>query len=243
MTSRPSVHIVIPLYNEEKILRKSVDTVVSFLHIRNLPYEIKIILANNGSSDGSWGICQDLSKQHPAVESFEVGAKGKGLAIRKVWERSDADVLVFMDADLSSDLHFLSPLIHSVVAKENHVAIGNRLGIRSQVISKKRTRKMASWAYNAMVRWLLGTSFDDHQCGFKAIRKDSFVSIAPQLQEKGFFFDTELLTMAVRKGFIVDSIDIIWRDTDESKVSLFGDSLRMFWDIVRLRRRLKHIHL
>jgi len=99
-------------------------------------------------------------------------------------------------------------------------------------------RKAASYLYNFSARVILGTPFDDHQCGFKAMKRSAFATVAPLLEEKGFFFDTELLAISVRRGFKVKSIDIIWRDSDESKVSLFSDSIKMFADLVRLRRRL-----
>lgn len=228
-----------PLYNEEKILTNSVRTIIDFLEETKFPYNYRIILANNESTDGSAHICRLLVEEYPdRVVSLDVGKKGKGLAIRTAWNKSDADILVFMDADLSSDLGSLQNLVKAVHYGDAHMSIGNRLGRESQVISRKILRKVASHIYNAWARILLGTRFDDHQCGFKAIKKESFTYISPFLKEEGFLIDTEILGFASRLGLSVKSVDIIWRDSDESKVSLFSDSLKMFLRLVKLRRRI-----
>jgi len=166
--------------------------------------------------------------------------KGKGLAIRAAWEQSDGDILAFMDADLSSDLHFLLPLIEGVALGKCDIAIGNRLGKTSKVYSRKIMRKIASRIFNIIARYFLKTNIADHQCGFKAINKQSFQKISQHLQEDGWLIDTELIAVSVRESLHVLPIDIIWRDSDRSKVKLFGDSIKMFTDLIRLRRRLNN---
>ena len=232
------IDIVVPLYNEEKELAKSVETMIDFLSVTRFPYPYKITLANNESTDGSWRICQELARIYPLVRALDVGGKGKGLAIRTAWSKSDADVLAFMDVDLSSDLSFFKVLIEPVYSGVADIAIGNRLGKSSSIISRKAMRKAASHIYNFAARAILRTSFDDHQCGFKAMRKDKFDIISNSLTERGFFFDTELLAISLRKGFKVVPIDIVWRDSEDSKVALFSDSMKMFLDLLRLRGRL-----
>ncbi|MFA6432644.1 MAG: glycosyltransferase [Candidatus Paceibacterota bacterium] len=239
MPDHPLIDIVIPLYNEEKILRSSVERLVGFLRDSIFPYKHVITLVNNASVDSSAAVAADLAKHFPQVRVLNLTQKGKGLAIRTAWSGSTGDVLSFMDTDLSSDLNSFLPLVDEIIVKGADLAIGNRLGKSSQVFSKRFTRKAVSAVYNLMVRVLLDTTFDDHQCGFKAMKKESFLKIASRMQETGFLFDTELLAVSVRQIFTIRSIDIIWRDTDESKVSLFGDSLKMFGDLFRLRKRLK----
>lgn len=235
------IDIVIPLYNEEHVIAQTVETTLSFLKGHPLPYPFTITLANNASTDNSWKICQDLAARYSNVKALDIGKKGKGIAIRTAWTRSDADVLVFMDADLSSDLNYLGTLIGSVVKGEADLAIGNRLGKKSVLISHKRTRKFASRSYNALTRAILGTDIEDHQCGFKAMKKSSFMKIAPHLKDERFFIDTELIAFARHFGMTIQSIDITWRDSMVSKVSLIKDSTRMFRDTFALRKRIKTI--
>lgn len=239
MNNEPVVDIVIPLYNEEKVLKPSVERLVGFLESSRFPYRYTITLANNASTDTSATVAADLSRKFPQVKVLDLKKKGKGYAVRTAWERSQGDILAFMDADLSSDLDFFRPLVDEVVENGADLSIGNRLGVGSRVYSKRATRKIASRVYNFMARVLLGTPFDDHQCGFKAMRKESFRTIAPELAEDGFVFDSEWLAVSKRHGLKIKSIDIVWHDTNESKVSLFGDSLGMFADLFRLHNRLK----
>lgn len=227
-----------PLYNEEKILAKSVDTIVSFLSKGVLPGKYRITLANNASTDRSWAICRELEAAYPPVRALDIGAKGKGHAVRTAWAKSDGDVLVFMDCDLASDLNFLPALVGAVASGEADIAIGNRLGKNSKITSRHPVREFVSRTYNLGTRLILGTPFDDHQCGFKAIHKDAFANLNPRLVERAWLFDTELLAHAVRNGYSVKSIDIVWTEGAESKVRLIQDSLKMFGDIIRLRTRL-----
>lgn len=235
------VDIVIPLYNEEKILADSITKLIEHLESSSFPYDYSIILADNGSSDSTPFICSDLSKKHDNVISLKIDGKGKGLAIRTAWMKSDADVLSFMDIDLSSDLDFFRPLINSIAIKGNDMAIGDRLGPNSQVISKKKVRKISSWFYNFFVRILFGSQLRDHQCGFKAMRRKSFGKIATLLQERSWIFDTELIVISQWYKYKIESVDIIWRDSTLSKVTLFKDSIGMFVDLIRLKFRLQKI--
>ncbi|MFA6404795.1 MAG: glycosyltransferase [Candidatus Paceibacterota bacterium] len=240
-TTLMKVDIVIPLYNEEKILTDSIMKLVEHLKSSSFPYDYSIILADNGSRDRTPLICSDLSRKYNNVKSLKIDGKGKGLAIRTAWMKSEADVLSFMDIDLSSDLDFFRPLIDSIAIKGNDMAIGNRLGPQSQVISKKKVRKISSWFYNFFVRSLFGSRLADHQCGFKAMKRSSFEKIAPLLQERTWIFDTELIVISQWYKYKIDSIDIIWRDSSESKVTLFKDSIGMFCDLLRLKSRLRKI--
>ncbi|MES2216178.1 MAG: glycosyltransferase [Patescibacteria group bacterium] len=232
------VDIIIPLYNEETNLAHSVKTIVDYLKVSAFPYQYTITLANNASTDSSWKVCQDLVQTFSHVKALDVGAKGKGLAIRTAWSQSSANILAFMDVDLSSDLGAFRRLVDGVIISKNDLVIGCRLGKDSQIISNKILRKIASRFYNFVVRLFLRSPFPDHQCGFKAMDKKAFDRLAPHLSENGFFFDTELIASAVQAGLKIQSIDIVWHDSPHSKVSLFSDSLKMFLDVIRLRKRL-----
>ena len=227
-----------PLYNEEKTLAKSVKTVVNFLADTNFPYPYTLTLANNASTDKSWKVCLECANAFPQVRAIDIGKKGKGLAIRTAWSKSESDFLVFMDCDLASDLLFLRPLVEEVIANGAHLAIGNRHGRESRIVSRHPIRKIASHIFNLSARILLKTPFADHQCGFKAMSKKAFDAIEGQLNEEGWLFDAELLAHSVRRGYSVASVDIVWKEGEESKVSLFSDSIKMFGDLFSLHRRI-----
>ena len=234
------VNIVIPLYNEEKILEKSVNTLTDFLRQSTFPYDYSVTLADNASTDNSWGVCNKLTHKYSQVHCLKIKEKGKGLAVRTAWSKSDGDILVFMDADLASDLLFLRPLIDHIISGTSDITIGNRLGPKSKVISDKIMRRFASKIFNLMVRLILKSPFSDHQCGFKAISKEKFNLILPLLRENGWFFDTELIVASLVCGLRIKPIDIIWRDKGGSKISFFKDSIKMFISIFHLRWRLNN---
>lgn len=238
-SSSPSVAIVIPVYNEGKIIAQTVITVVSRLREMQFPYSYELYIVDNASTDNTWEEIRQLSKRHPAVSGLHLTEKGKGRAIRAGWAQAKSDILVFMDADLSSDLASLTPLIGAVASGSAAISIGNRLGARSKIVTDKRFRKIASRVYNAMVRAFLDTKIDDHQCGFKAIAREAFETLASDLTENGFFIDTELLALARKRGLSIHQEDIVWIDSPTSKVSLFSDSLKMFASILKLAWRLR----
>ncbi|MFA6502905.1 MAG: glycosyltransferase [Candidatus Paceibacterota bacterium] len=239
--THPWVTIIIPVYNEGTVIAQTVARVVSFLAQTEFPYSYDLCVVDNASTDDTWRKIEQLSRTHPTVTGLHLKEKGKGRAIRAGWAQARGDILTFMDADLSSDLASFRALTDAVALGEADLAMGNRLGVHSKIVTKKRFRKVASRIYNALTRAFLHTGIDDHQCGFKAMSADAFKALAPELTETGFFFDTELIALARKHGFRIHQEDIIWIDVPASKVSLVSDSLNMFWSVLRLARRL-HAH-
>lgn len=234
-----SVNIVIPIYNEEKVIKNTTETILDFINSNHLPYRLTLTLADNGSTDNTLEICQDLSERFSEVKLLNIKEKGKGIAIRNAWQKSDADLLVFMDADLSSDLKHLPALIEAVALEKYDLSIGNRLGKTSKVISRRFMRKIASRVYNLLMRFLFKTGVDDHQCGFKAISKNGFDLISSELQENAWFFDTELIVIALKNNLKIKQVDIVWTDNINSKVTLGKTSLDMLKAALAFKKRLK----
>ena len=233
-----SVDIVLPFHNEEEIIAKTVETLKEFLTESNFPYPYTITLADSGSTDQGPMIGKGLAERLDKVRVMHF-PKGKGSAVRAAWHQSDADILSFMDVDLSSDLHSFRALIDTVAGRSSDLAIGNRLGKNSTIISTKTSRKFASRVYNGMVRLFLSTNVDDHQCGFKAISRAAFFALEQDLTDTRFFFDTELIALARKKDLRIAQIDIVWTDAPASTVHLFKDSFGMFVSVLRLWWRLR----
>ncbi len=234
-----SVDIVIPLYNEAKILANTVETLVNFLRISNFPYSYQITLVNNASTDNSATIGAELAQRFTQVKILNLTEKGKGLAIRRAWALSKADILVFMDADLASDLHYFKKLIDSIALEGNDLSLGNRLGRNSNIIDRRWYREIMSRVYNIFIRTLLHTGIADHQCGFKALSREAFVQISPHLKEGAFFIDTELIVWARAKGMKIKPVDIIWIDRRDSKVNIKRTILQFIRAAFALKKRVK----
>jgi glycosyltransferase involved in cell wall biosynthesis len=199
--SSPLVDIVIPAYNEAHVLEESVARLHAYLRARS-PFRWRITIADNASTDGTWAVAQNLCSSLSGVWAVHVAEMGRGGAIRRVWSESDADVVAYMDVDLSTGLDALLPLVAALAYGHSDVAIGSRLATPARV-ARGPKRELISRAYNLLVRLTLGTRSRDAQCGFKAMRADAARALLPQVEDDAWFFDTELLMLAQRAGLRV----------------------------------------
>ena len=239
MPNDPLVNIIVPVYNEERILEMSVRRIIDFLSESAFPYRYRITIVDNHSSDGTNGIATALADEFPSVRLLSLNKKGKGWAVRQGW-KEDGDIMSFMDVDLASDLIFFKPLIDAVAINGYDLGIGNRLGASSKVEDRRVVRGLVSQGYNIFMRTVFDSVIRDHQCGFKAISKTAYERIAPNLQDTNWFFDTELLVLAQREGYSIYPIDIVWKDDRNSKVSIdFKTSFEVLKATYALRKRLQ----
>ena len=124
--ARPLIDIVVPVLNEEKILQKSITTLDEYM-AKHLPYRYQITIADNGSQDKTLEITENLAEKHRSVRVVSLAERGRGRALKQVWQNSSADILAYMDVDLSTSLDDFLPMIQPLVAGEAGVAIGSRL--------------------------------------------------------------------------------------------------------------------
>ena len=187
------VEITIPACNEEHRLLTSIPALRRFLHDVTL-FEASLVIADNGSTDHTGEIAQELRRKHPDISVVSIPERGRGLALRTVWSRSQADIVAYMDADLSVKLEFLPLLIHGISIGYD-LAVGSRLLQASQNV-RCRKREILSRGYNSLVKLLFQNRFSDAQCGFKAVRRDVVQRILPHIKDTGWFFDSELMLLA-----------------------------------------------
>ncbi|HEY1627726.1 MAG TPA: bifunctional glycosyltransferase family 2/GtrA family protein [Streptosporangiaceae bacterium] len=228
----PQVDIVVPVRNEERDLGPSVQRLVSFLRA-SFPFRAAVTIADNGSSDGTWTAACLLTRQFPEVRAVRMDLPGRGRALREIWSHSDADVLAYMDVDLSTDLNALLPLVAPLLSGHSDLAIGSRLARGSRVIRGPK-REMISRCYNVLLRTSLGAGFSDAQCGFKAIRREQARVLLPLTKDTGWFFDTELLVLAERAGLRIHEVPVDWIDDLDSRVDLMSTALADLRGIWRL---------
>jgi len=228
-----AVEVVIPVYNEEGQLAASVQRVDAFLH-EQLPYGYRIVIADNASTDGTWEVARRLEEELPTVQAMRLAEKGRGRALKAAWSASDAAVLCYMDVDLSTDLRAFLPLVAPLLSGHSDIAIGSRLHHASRV-RRGPKREVISRGYNLLLRTLLGVSFTDAQCGFKAIRADVARTLLPQVEDGNWFFDTELLVLAQRAGLRIHEVPVDWVDDPDSRVDIVATALEDLRGIARLR--------
>ncbi len=226
------VDIVVPVRNEERDLAPSVQRLVSYLR-ECLPFSARVTIADNGSTDATWAIASRLARDLPEVRAIHMDLPGRGRALRAIWSESDAEVLAYMDVDLSTDLNALLPLVAPLLSGHSDLAIGTRLARGSRVIRGPK-RELISRSYNLLLRTLMGARFSDAQCGFKAIRRDQARALLPLTQDTGWFFDTELLVLAERAGLRIHEIPVDWVDDLDSRVDIIATALADLRGMARL---------
>ncbi|GAA3969785.1 hypothetical protein GCM10022231_33790 [Gordonia caeni] len=194
----PLLDVVVPVYNEEADLERSVRRLHDYL-VTELPYSARITIADNASTDATLRIGQRLAAEFGDVRAVHLDEKGRGRALNRVWRESDAQIVAYCDVDLSTDLNALMPLIAPLISGHSDVAIGTRLNRASQV-TRGPKREFISRSYNLLLRVAMRAHFSDAQCGFKAMRADVARQLLPHVEDTGWFFDTELLVLAERIG-------------------------------------------
>jgi glycosyltransferase involved in cell wall biosynthesis len=230
------VELVVPVHNEERSLATSITRAARFL-AEHFPFNTRLTVADNGSTDDTWHIAQRLADAHPAVRAVQLPRPGRGGALQATWSASPAQVVAYMDVDLSTDLTALLPLVAPLISGHSDVAIGTRLG-RGARVTRGWKRELISRSYNTVLHASLGTKFSDAQCGFKAIRADRAQVLLPHVHDTGWFFDTELLVIAERCGLRIHEVPVDWVDDPDSRVALLDTALADLRGIVRMRRAL-----
>jgi putative flippase GtrA len=240
-SGHPRVEIVVPVRNEEYDLGPNIRRLRDFLDTA-FPFPAEVCIADNGSTDATFEIGTLLSTELSGVRIVRIEQPGRGRALKQVWSGSDADVLAYMDVDLSTNLNALLPLVAPLVAGHSDVAIGTRLARDSRVVRRPK-REFISRGYNLLLKATLGTRFSDAQCGFKAIRADVAAGLLPLVEDTSWFFDTELLVLAERAGLRIHEVPVDWVDDLDSRVAIaqtVADDLR---GIARLHRTIGRLPL
>ena len=223
------VTVVLPAINEADIIEQAVKKVSQTLEAYGCTYEV--IIAEDGSTDGTDKKADELTQKLLYVRHLHSEKRlGRGLALKNSFRQSTGNVLIYMDVDLATDLKHLSQLINAVTVEDCMLATGSRMLSQSNV-KRTFTRNLVSKVYNFMVRLFLGSKIRDHQCGFKAFQREILLPLLDEVSANHWFWDTEVLVRAQRKGYKVKEIPVNWAGIRETKVKLFKDSLNMGWQV------------
>jgi glycosyltransferase involved in cell wall biosynthesis len=226
------VDVVVPVFQEQATLESSIRRLHEFLS-DDFPFSWRITIADNASTDATPAIAAALTRELPGVSSLRLDAKGRGRALRAAWLSSDADVVAYMDVDLSTDLRALMPLVAPLLSGHSDVAIGSRLAPGARV-ERGPKRELISRTYNVILRGALRARFSDAQCGFKAVRGDVAARLIPDVRDEGWFFDTELLVLAQRRGLRIHEVPVDWVDDTDSRVDIVATALTDLRGVARL---------
>jgi glycosyltransferase involved in cell wall biosynthesis len=226
------VDVVVPVFNEQAVLARSIRRLHEHL-TEHMPFAWRIVVADNASTDQTPRIAAALAADLAGVDVLTLAQKGRGRALRAAWLASDAEVVCYMDVDLSTDLRALLPLVAPLVSGHSDIAIGTRLHRGAQVVRGAK-RELISRSYNQLLRVTLGARFSDAQCGFKAMRTEAARQLLPAVRDEAWFFDTELLVLAQRTGLRIHEVPVDWVDDPDSRVDVVTTAIEDLRGIVRL---------
>ncbi|MFS0731506.1 bifunctional glycosyltransferase family 2/GtrA family protein [Curtobacterium sp. 1P10AnD] len=228
------IDIVVPCHNEQDTLATHVRRLHTFCRT-SLHHTWRITIADNASTDDTARIADDLAAMLPEVRAVHLPRKGRGRALKAVWGASEAQVLVYVDEDLSTDLAALEPLVAPLLSGHSDLAIGTRLAGSSRVVRGGK-REFISRSYNLLLRTTMSVGFSDAQCGFKAVTREAAQHLLPLCEDDAWFFDTELLVLAEHAGLRVHEVPVDWVDDVNSSVHITStatEDLKGMWRVSR----------
>lgn len=228
------VSLVLPAYNEAERLKDTVQQVADTLH--KITSSFEIIIAEDGSTDGTDRIAEELAKEYPYVKYLHSKNRlGRGKALNRAFKSSKGEILSYIDVDLATDLKHLEELINSIKDKGYDFSTGSRM-LKESDVKRSFTRLIASKGFNLMTRLLLKSEIKDHQCGFKAFKRKPLFDILDEVKDEHWFWDTEMLVRAQREGYKIKEFSVRWRCGRNTTVDLKKDVVGMGTQIIRLWR-------
>lgn len=235
MAKNKLVDILLPVYNEEHVLEKSITTLRKFLqdNVKN-DFDWIITVGDNASTDSTMEVANGLAERFNDVRVFHLDQKGRGRMVKYAWKKSEADILSYMDIDLSTGLEAFPPMIKAIMDGYD-VAIGSRQH-RDAKVDRGFKREVISRGYIWILKLLMRFPFTDAQCGFKAVSKKLVNELFDYIEDDEWFFDTELLHLAHRNGYKVFEVGVRWIEDTDSRVKIMRTAWLDIKGVFRMRK-------
>jgi glycosyltransferase involved in cell wall biosynthesis len=231
-----SLSVVIPAYNEEKRLPKTLDRILEWLPEQRLKFQ-EVIVVDDGSRDATAGVVDKYSKPPSPIRLLRnPGNRGKGYAVRHGMLDAEGEWILYTDADLSSPIEELQKLFSAAAAQNAVIAIGSRAVDRSLVaVHQSAFREYSGRFFNLVMRTITGLPFHDTQCGFKLYRADAAKEVFSRQEQDGFSFDVEDLVIAKKLGLCAVEVPVRWSNVEGTKVTM-SQGMRSFTDLLQIRK-------
>ncbi|MEC7641680.1 MAG: dolichyl-phosphate beta-glucosyltransferase [Nitrospinota bacterium] len=226
--------VIIPAYNEETRLARSLPQVREFLTQR-LDTSWEVIIVDDGSSDNTASIPCNFFEPDEFTVVRNGQNKGKGYSVRQGAKAAKGPILLFSDADLSTPMKDFDKL-YAFLQKGYDVAIGSRsLSDSNVVVHQPWYREGMGKTFNKLVCCLVVDGFIDTQCGFKCFRRELADTVLPKMTIDRFSFDVEFLFLAKKAGYKIAEVPVEWHNVLQSRVRIVRDTFNMLCDLFRIR--------
>ena len=226
--------VIIPAYNEEQRIGNTLRVIQAYL--RRQPYAAEIIVVDDGSQDGTASLVRAFDAAPPSIRMFQNGRnRGKGFSVRQGFSHARGEYLLFSDADLSTPIDEAETLL-AALQGSCAIAIGSRALPGSRVeVHQPWYRESMGRLFNVLVQALAVPGMHDTQCGFKCFRREAALAICQRMTTERFGFDVEMLYLARRLGYRVREVPVVWRNSPQSRVRVWQDSMFMIHELLRIR--------
>ena len=232
--AKQKVDIVIPVYYKEAgQLKERVEKQIEFFKKNLNKYEWRIVIANNGPRKDALEVAEIMSKNSKYISYSDIDSPGRGWSLAKVWQESKADLVMYMDADLATNLKSVPTMLDMLSAHECDLVIGSRY-VPGADVNRTANRYILSRGYNIMLNLILGLKIKDAQCGFKGARIEAIKDIIPHTKDRKWFFDTEIIYQAQKRGYKTSEIPVEWQEQEETSVQIISVVLNYIKNIFRL---------
>jgi len=228
------VSVILPVFNDRPALERAIPESIAALS--EITDTFEVIVAEDGSTDGSAEFVQAWHERDSRVILLHADERlGRGRALNRAIESASQSIICYYDVDLATDLTHLPELV-GAIRDGADIATGSRLMPESKTI-RSGGREITSRGYNLLVRLLLGSKLFDHQCGFKAFRKERIHNLIPEIQATHWFWDTEVLVRGQRKGYRIAEFPVVWRQGPGTTVrfkdifSMGSQILGLWWQL------------
>lgn len=232
------ISAVIPVYNEAPRLPASLATLTEELRAR-AGDDWEVVLVDDGSSDGSGPLIDELAAADPRVTALHHEAnRGKGAAVRTGVLATRGELVLFLDADMSTPIETLGPFLEALQAGAD-VVVGNRKS-REATIERWQPpiRTWLGLGFSRLANAMTGLRISDYTCGFKLFRGEAARTLFEATETPRWSFDVEVLARAARAGLTVQEIPVRWSHVDATNVRVLRDIVTSFWEVLVIRRRL-----
>jgi len=206
---KESISIIVPAYNEETIIRQSLEEIIATFDGMGVTYEVIVI--SDGSQDGTVREVLEVTRQYPHIKiKRNLENFGKGRALKKAFRYCSGDLIVFLDADLDLHPSLVQSLVNILKWEGADVVIGSKFHPMSQ-IEYSVQRRLISFIYYLSIKIMFGLPLRDTQTGLKVFRRRVLEQVFPRILVKKFAFDLEILAVARRLGFKIAEAPIVLR--------------------------------